>query len=152
MRLSLPFILTIAAVAVEASPIADAQPWCSVKGEPCWKSKRSAEAFIEATHAKIHEARVAEPWCSVKGEPCWKSKREAEAFIAASGPLSARNAEPWGCSITKEQAQKGEICWKNKRAAEALVSSLEAGHLMVRILDLVPDLDAEIDAANTRSS
>lgn len=126
MRFSLPFILTIAAAAVEASPIADAQPWCDVKGEPCWKSKRSAEAFIEATHANIHEARDAEPWCSVKGEPCWKSKREAEAFIAASGAISARDAQPW-CDV------KGEPCWKNKRSAEALMAAVEAGHFVVSL-------------------
>lgn len=96
-----------------------------MKGEPCWKTKRSPEAFIEATHANINEARDASPWCPVKGEPCWKSKREAEASIAASGTLSARDAEPW-CSV------KGEPCWKNKRAAEALIASVQAGHLVVR--------------------
>jgi transposase InsO family protein len=97
--------------------------WCSVKGEPCWKSKRSAMAFIEATRANVHEARDAEPWCSVKGEPCWKSKREALAFLDAAGGLETRDAEPW-CSV------KGEPCWKSKREAEAFTAAIQAGSFL----------------------
>ncbi|OIW34577.1 hypothetical protein CONLIGDRAFT_675546 [Coniochaeta ligniaria NRRL 30616] len=120
MKFSLPLLLTLVAALTEASPIAEAEPWCNIRGEPCWKSKRSAMAFIDDTRANIKEARDAEPWCNIRGEPCWKSKREAEAFLDAAGGLEARDAEPW-CNI------RGEPCWKSKREAEAFMSAIGAG-------------------------
>src|SRR5947209_1264914 len=122
MRIAIPLIVTIAACVVDASPVANAapMPWCPLPHEPCWKSKRASEAFMEATHTSSVVARDAEPWCPLPHEPCWKSKRDAEAFIEEAGRLAARAAEPW-CPLPHEP------CWKSKREADAFASALGNG-------------------------
>ncbi|RGP73455.1 pheromone precursor 1 [Fusarium sporotrichioides] len=122
-------ILTLAAVASTAfataipepqpDPVAEAEPWCTWKGQPCWKAKmakREAQPEPEAIAIPDPDP-VAEPmpWCTWKGQPCWKekmAKREAQPepeAIPVPQPDPVAEAEPW-CTW------KGQPCWKEKMA------------------------------------
>ncbi|KAG5926548.1 hypothetical protein E4U42_003170 [Claviceps africana] len=93
-------------------------PWCFRIGEPCWKSKRAAEAVLneirsddakdeaeadDAQHAAPPPATPFPPECNGPRILCWK-KREASP---------EPEPEPWCWRI-------GEPCWKAKRHLKAL--------------------------------
>ncbi|KAL6912890.1 hypothetical protein ACHAPO_007606 [Fusarium lateritium] len=121
-------ILTLAAVASTAfavavpdpqpDPVAEPMPWCTWKGQPCWKEKMKRAAQPQPEPIAIPEPdAVAEPmpWCTWKGQPCWKekmAKREAQPepeAVPAPQPDPVAEAEPW-CTW------KGQPCWKAKMA------------------------------------
>ncbi|KAK5658867.1 hypothetical protein OQA88_1681 [Cercophora sp. LCS_1] len=96
----------------------DANPWCLIRGQSCWKAKREAEP---------EAAQEDKRWCLIRGQSCWKAKRAAEAVLSsieASGehdprdlPFNPearvkRDANPW-CLI------RGQSCWKRDASAEA---------------------------------
>ncbi|KAK1770012.1 putative pheromone precursor protein 1 protein [Phialemonium atrogriseum] len=109
MKFSIPLAIFVVAASVEAAAIAnpEPEPWCLIKGQSCWKPKRSAEA---------------EPWCLIKGQSCWKVKRAAEAFAEAlrptEGTVHAREAE-----ISN---QPGNAAFMAKRQVDELALVLAA--------------------------
>ncbi|KAK2696583.1 hypothetical protein QWA68_004695 [Fusarium oxysporum] len=101
----------------QPDPVADPMPWCTWRGQPCWKEKMKAkrEAIPEPVTAPQPDP-VADPmpWCTWRGQPCWKekmkAKREAEAIpepIAAPQPDPVAEPMPW-CTW------RGQPCWKEK--------------------------------------
>ncbi|KAM0404188.1 hypothetical protein ACHAPZ_001867 [Fusarium culmorum] len=109
--------LAVAVPAPQPDPVAEPMPWCTWKGQPCWKEKmarREAQPEPEAVAAPEPDP-VAEPmpWCTWKGQPCWKEKMAKRAAqpepVPAPQPDPVAEAEPW-CTW------KGQPCWKEKMA------------------------------------
>ncbi|KAF5624885.1 pheromone precursor 1 [Fusarium sp. NRRL 52700] len=102
----------------QPDPVADPMPWCTWRGQPCWKEKMAKREAIAEPVAAPQPDPVAEPmpWCTWRGQPCWKekmkAKREAEAIpepIAAPQPDPVADPMPW-CTW------RGQPCWKEKMA------------------------------------
>ncbi|RKK82553.1 hypothetical protein BFJ69_g3130 [Fusarium oxysporum] len=98
----------------QPDPVADPMPWCTWRGQPCWKEKMKAkrEAIPEPVAAPQPDP-VADPmpWCTWRGQPCWKekmrmAKREPEP-VAAPQPDPVAEPMPW-CTW------RGQPCWKEK--------------------------------------
>ncbi|KAL7760520.1 hypothetical protein ACKLNR_010610 [Fusarium oxysporum f. sp. zingiberi] len=114
----------------QPDPVADPMPWCTWRGQPCWKEKMKAkrEAIPEPVAAPQPDP-VADPmpWCTWRGQPCWKekmAKREAIAEpVAAAQPDPVAEPMPW-CTW------RGQPCWKEKmkakREAEAIPEPIAA--------------------------
>ncbi len=91
--------------------------WCEIRGQSCWKHKRS-EVAARDPEAHDNDKR----WCEIRGQSCWKAKRAAEAVISAidsaheardlpstSVARAKRDPAPW-CEI------RGQSCWKREAA------------------------------------
>ncbi|WKT45639.1 hypothetical protein QSH57_010513 [Fusarium oxysporum f. sp. vasinfectum] len=92
----------------QPDPVADPMPWCTWRGQPCWKEKMKAkrEAIPEPVTAPQPDP-VADPmpWCTWRGQPCWKEKMKAK--LAAPQPDPVAEPMPW-CTW------RGQPCWKEK--------------------------------------
>ncbi|EWY96983.1 hypothetical protein FOYG_05476 [Fusarium oxysporum NRRL 32931] len=100
----------------QPDPVADPMPWCTWRGQPCWKEKMKAKREAEAIPEPIAAPQpdpVADPmpWCTWRGQPCWKekmAKREAiPEPVAAPQPDPVAEPMPW-CTW------RGQPCWKEK--------------------------------------
>ncbi|KAH8891852.1 hypothetical protein GQ53DRAFT_781586 [Thozetella sp. PMI_491] len=98
--------------------------WCQIRGQSCWKHKRSE---AEEHDPEAHESD--KRWCQIRGQSCWKAKRAAVAVIEAIDSANEardvpfdpvakakRDANPW-CQI------RGQSCWKREASADALAEA-----------------------------
>ena len=143
MRYSLPVAFLVAVASVEgaavASPKADPDPWCDIRGQSCWKVKRAAEAFSNALASSggdLLESREAH-FSNAPGGASYQAKRsldELASLIALSqhspdGYYSGLNLERQFHPDTKEVEKRdnndnekrwcdirGQSCWKHKRS------------------------------------
>jgi hypothetical protein len=147
-KVTMKFTLPLTVIAIAATAIADpaAEPeanpqWCMIRGQPCWKVKRAAEAFAEsiASSGGVVEAREAEG-SGLSGNAAFEAKRQVDdlaLFIAAAtgDPTSYYKAlglgGQFGADAKAEKSEKreagadpqwcmirGQPCWKGKRDAE----------------------------------
>ncbi|RFN50071.1 pheromone precursor protein 1, partial [Fusarium flagelliforme] len=108
----------------EPDPVAEPMPWCTIKGQPCWKekmkmAKREAQPEPEAVAAP-EPGSGKYKWCGgIKGRPCGqKAKREAQPEPEAVAAPEPANEARW-CWI------KGQPCWKAKRAVDAVLKAVD---------------------------
>ncbi len=109
---------------VETHDNAPEKRWCQIRGQSCWKHKRSE---VETRDPEAHEND--KRWCQIRGQSCWKAKRAAEAVVNAidsaheardvpfdPAARAKRDANPW-CQI------RGQSCWKRDASADAFAEA-----------------------------
>lgn len=133
-----------AMAAPNPAPNPDANPWCTLPGQPCWKAKRVAEAFAEAIQSSGGVAKrtpeaeagnlpggagyavkravneLANLIALTRDNPqdYYKSLGLGEQFEADAGNQKREAApEPW-CWLP------GQPCWKAKRAADDVLEAI----------------------------
>jgi len=131
MKFTLPLAVFAISTAVEAAAIAGPNPqWCLIRGQPCWKVKRAAEAFGEAIQtsggleardeSSSEDAMVAKRQVDALALAIAASQHNPVAYYSALGlgnqfsaekPTEKRDANPQWCLI------RGQSCWKAKRDA-----------------------------------
>ncbi|KAH0491128.1 hypothetical protein TgHK011_002570 [Trichoderma gracile] len=138
--------ITVFASAALAAP--NPEPWCYRIGEPCWKLKRTAEAFNLAVRSHDLTARAqgeAIPdevaLSAIQGLDQLKtlilvSTEDPSALL----PANATEAEPAESKrdVEVEEDKRwcyriGEPCWKAKREAEAAAAAEEEKRWCYRI-------------------